>query len=187
MTHSWHQSAPHAALLSKFRSARSLTSFDEAHHLQAALQEPPADAVRRFVDEGFLGRASLEERVAASGSVADLKKHLKERGLKVSGRKDELVARLIEADSAAAEHLGQRGGDLYQCTERGLQLTGRFIEWDRQRTEDAHRAILHALQRTDIASAISSAHELHRSEPLPNSPRQQNLWVNSGSGKLPSV
>lgn len=94
------QSSPaHLLLLSKFRNSDSPTKYRNADNWSAALKEKPAKVIEQFIKEGMLEPAELPELVDYKFKASDLKSMLKEKGLKISGRKEDLIKRLIENDS----------------------------------------------------------------------------------------
>ena len=54
--------------------------------------------IKSFLDEGLLVHADLGEYLAHKFKVTELKSMLKQRGLPTSGRKSELISRLVQAD-----------------------------------------------------------------------------------------
>src|SRR3954471_10534503 len=91
-------------LLSHFTAARTgtaptLPSWDRV------LGETSTEVVSRFLAEGLLHPATLSAKIHSAFSAAEMKVLLKKRGLRVSGTKQDLAARLITADpeGAAAE------------------------------------------------------------------------------------
>lgn len=95
----WKSSAPHAALLSKFRSPRDPGYFDKDYGMPS-LREPAPTAVERFIQQGYPRPSPVEEKLEAL-RVPELKAALKRCQLKVSGRKSELIERLVR--EAASE------------------------------------------------------------------------------------
>jgi len=88
--------AAYLLLLSKFRKGDSPAGYRGVSHWEAALQEKPETVIKQLFDEGILERGELPDLVNYKFRATDLKLMLKERGLKVSGRKAELVQRLID-------------------------------------------------------------------------------------------
>jgi len=119
----------------------------------AGLLGPVEPVIGRFVSEGLLEDAPLAEKLARTHSVADLKALLRERGLKVSGAKNSLVYRLLQAlPPDKARGLGT-ASEVYRATALGAErIEGhrKRREQDRQRTEQT--AIDH-LQRGQLEAA----------------------------------
>ena len=86
------------------------------------LKRKPLKVIEKFLKEGALEPAGLQELVNHKFKTSDLKSLLKEKGLKISGRKDELVQRLIENDTQLMQD-ATKGLILYRCTKDGIQLS----------------------------------------------------------------
>ena len=56
----------------------------------------PLDYHKKLIDDGYLMIAPLEEQIDANFKVTDIKDILKKNGLKVSGKKEELIKRMID-------------------------------------------------------------------------------------------
>ncbi|MHB8502098.1 MAG: SAP domain-containing protein [Candidatus Acidiferrales bacterium] len=142
----------HLMLLGKYSRGRQLEMGGHAYPDQqwkGALGESLQDATKRFAESGLLEECPLSYRVMSKFNQIVLKQMLRQRGLKVSGRKDELAKRLVEADrdgmfEATSEFV------MMQCTDKGRYLANEFSE----RTEEMQQAALQALRRRDLESAI---------------------------------
>jgi hypothetical protein len=149
----WRTSPAHLLLLSKFRRGDSPTRYHDVEHWEAALGEKAANVIVRFVRDGMLEPGELRERVDYQFKLPDLKSMLKERGLRVSGRKEELIRRLIDND-AQAMNKATEGIDLYRCTAAGVQLAGNYLEGERIRREVAERQVLSLLAGREFSKAV---------------------------------
>lgn len=113
-----------------------------------------------LLDRGFLKVGDLQSAIEKE-TAAVLKKELKKYGLKVSGKKDELVKRLMEAVSH--EELNSRFAKrTYQLTEVGKQALDEegYVPY-------IHR---HTLEDLDIWSLNKIIHE------PPNMPYRDKIW-----------
>jgi SPP1 gp7 family putative phage head morphogenesis protein len=148
----WRESPAHLLLLSKFLDGVSPERFHDDERWAAVLGGRPAEAIDRLRKAGMLAPAELRDRIDARFKASELKPLLKQRGLKVSGRKEALIDRLIEHDEAA---MRDATGDVvvFRCTEEGRQLAERYLEDERQKREAAERAALDRLQSRDLAGA----------------------------------
>lgn len=139
----------HSLLLSRFVSPAAPRLDVNARGLSewtAALKEPPESAIERFKRANLLVPFSpstpeaLSQALASIYGAAQLSTMLKLRGLKTSGRKDELIARLVDADREAL--LREISAlDLYHCSDAGRRLASRFEERKQQAYADAVAAI----------------------------------------------
>jgi hypothetical protein len=118
-----------------------------------ALREPVPDAVRRFVEEGFLRLSPVEEKLEAL-RVSELKAALKERQLKVSGRKEELIERLVTQAPPDAKALAAKLPTTYGLTDAAREHVEKYLKWDAERTATAIAEVKGALERGDIDSAL---------------------------------
>jgi hypothetical protein len=106
---------------------------------------------------------TLEETLSEQYKVVDLKEMLRERGLKVSGRKAQLIARLVDADRAGMQDLV---GDihLHRCTEAGLQVVQAYRERVEQEKVAAHNRSREALAQGDYTGAMRIVVEYERQQ-----------------------
>jgi hypothetical protein len=84
-----------------------------------------ADAVDRFVKQGLLVPASLATKLEFKYTVAELKPFLKAKGLSQSGRKADLIARLINHDCSSLKERAQKWR-IYECSELGHTVATEF-------------------------------------------------------------
>ena len=94
----WRKSNAHLLLLSKFLNSNSIDEFAKADYWNNALGENAKQIIKRFLDEGLLLPGGLDSQLDYKFKATELKIMLKQRGLIMSGRKDELINRLINAD-----------------------------------------------------------------------------------------
>lgn len=94
----------HLALLAKFRHGGDPAQVGQ-DFWSAVLQEPVGIALGRFRHRGWLIDAAWEDIFASRHKVDDLKRMLQSHGPHVSGKKAELVERLIDADPAGVHLL----------------------------------------------------------------------------------
>jgi hypothetical protein len=129
-------SLAHLLLLTKFLMVRKVepSTGDGAGRWKAALGESEPDAIRRFASGGLLVSCPLPEKIAYTFSDAFLRGMLRERGLKLSGRKDEKAERLCSTDPRGME-AALAGVELLKCSETGRQLADEFF-----RPKDANGA-----------------------------------------------
>src|SRR5215813_7735557 len=117
-------SLAHLLLLSKFVAGRRLHVETPGHgtdRWRAALGVSEHDAIRQFLSQGLLVSCTTAEKLVYSFSSACLKQRLRERGLKLSGRKDQMAERLCLADVSGMEN-AVRGIELLKCSEAGQQF-----------------------------------------------------------------
>jgi len=85
-------------LLSKFLYPQALDYFKETSYWDEVLKEPQISIIERFIKDGLITNASSSSVMDYQYNTTKLKSMLKERGLKVSGLKADLIKRLVSAD-----------------------------------------------------------------------------------------
>lgn len=147
----WTNSEIHLMLLSRFLSPNCAADGVPAYW-ESALGEPPPTTVNRYIQNGLLVPIPLRSKVAYGNNIPDLKKLLKERGLKVGGNKTELLNRLMDADEhGMAERY--KADTMFECSS---EIRPRILEYstDKKREfDDAIAEALAALRFKDLAKA----------------------------------
>lgn len=138
-------------LLGRFSTAR-VAEGETAERWDVPLGAPVGKTIARFIDLGLLSPASLEERLAATLKVPELKALLRDRQLPFSGTKHVLIDRLVEADPIAAE-AAVAGRSLFGCTDAGAALVAEFRERKDAQQKQASQASLEMIRRGDFAGA----------------------------------
>ncbi len=161
-------SVAHLALLSRFVNTRRAPGAETgrwAEEWRKALGESEQDAVGRFLAAGLLEACSLPERLDYHFPIVRLKEMLRERRLKLSGRKIELAERLCLADAAGMQ-AALVGISLLRVSDQGRRLAEEFLA----RREEMRRTALEALRQRDFDLAISVALSVEESWGLPKDP-----------------
>ncbi len=129
----WRKSNAHLVLLSKFLYPNSIDDFTgsddrypESYRWKTVLGESPKQAIKRFIDEDLLVLADLSKQIDYKYKVTELKDMLKKRGLAVTGRKDEIIQRLVKADTTGMGEVVS-GLTVYVCSERGREIANQYI------------------------------------------------------------
>jgi len=122
----WKDSEPHLLMLSKFIHGQESSYFVKWGEWENVLNESPQNAIKRFVEEKMLINADVETVVSYKYKVTDLKHLLRERKLPVSGTKDELVQRIVDAAKAGILKL-TAGIELLVCTQLGHEIAERYV------------------------------------------------------------
>lgn len=132
----WRTSKAHLFLLSKFLRPTSLERFGTTGYWKDALGESFEQAIKRFIDEGALQRADLSVQINEKFGFGELKSLLKQRGMKTSGKKDDLIKILLQVAPDEMKKLVQ-GGSLVNCSAEGRELAENYLA-----IEDSKRAKL---------------------------------------------
>lgn len=124
----WQRSPPHLFLLTMFLGARTMESITQpgwGERWHEALGEEPHAAIERFLHQGMIEPAGLKARIAHEYTVADLKPMLRQRGLRVSGRKAVLIQRLMEADPESMEQ-AVSDASVFECSVEGHEIAKEY-------------------------------------------------------------
>jgi hypothetical protein len=130
-----------------------------------------------MVAHGALETLPLLEKIEFCHTVAELRKILSSRGLKVSGKKAELVQRLLEADPKGMEKLCAHRMIL-RCTPAASQAVSRWEAERAQAFETATDDVIAALRNRHFKAAIciADAYQKSKFEP-PFPPAQEAMTI----------
>ncbi|NLW34435.1 MAG: SAP domain-containing protein [Syntrophorhabdus aromaticivorans] len=98
--------------------------------------------------------------------ASDLKSLLKESGLKVSGRKEELIQRLIDNNAKAMSEATQ-DIEVYKCTTAGMQLAQNYLDAEKEKKTAAEQEVLNLLIREECAEAVRAVIQYEASQVFP--------------------
>jgi hypothetical protein len=156
-----HLSDAHLALLSLFLKPRGLDSAGWQQSWSEAMAEPYSMVIKSFWDRGYLQKATPLES-ASICTVAELKAALREAGLRVGGRKDELLERLAQGAPVALTKLAEKHPVLI-CTELGRKAAQPWTDRIHQARQDTDATVAAALRSGAVeqaAHAISAFRQL---------------------------
>jgi hypothetical protein len=148
----WRQSSPHLLLLSKFLQPRTVEDFTNADGWQEVLKESPQQAIKRFISDGALLRADLSEHLSYKFKAAELKNMLKQRGLPISGRKDEMISRLVQADPEGMKKAIE-GLNLIQCSEQGSRLAESYLNSEKEKRAKVEQQVMDVVKKRAFQEA----------------------------------
>lgn len=148
---SWASSQPHLALLEKFLSAREVKDWF------LELWAPAFGTDTQRVIDGLIAHGALE----LAPTVADLKTMLSSRGLKISGKKAELIQRLLEADPKGmeAQHAPRM---ILRCTPAASLAVSAWKVEQARAFEMASDSVIAALRNRRFKEAIQTADEYRK-------------------------
>jgi len=162
----WRNSPAHLLLLSKFRNGDSPDRYRDAQYWEAVLKRKPLKVIEQFLKEGVLEPARLQELVDYKFKASDLKLMLKERTLKVSGCKEELIQRLIENDEQSMRD-ATKGLNVYRCTTEGIRFAERYLEGEKSKRDAAEQDALDLLARKQFSKAVRIVAQYEASQVFP--------------------
>jgi hypothetical protein len=151
-------------LLSKFLTRKEIGDSALSDGIWSrVLGEGTQTTIKRFVDENLLEYADLDGLVEFKFKATELKEMLKRRSLPVSGRKGDLIARLIQADSETMQK-AVHGLTVLKCTEKGRELAEQYLAKEQENKKNVERLILDALRVYDFKTAcmFSASYEAEK-------------------------
>jgi tetratricopeptide (TPR) repeat protein len=135
----WRGSPAHMFLLGSFLKPGKVEELTALVEWEPVLGEAPERVVEQFLAAGLLGFADQGQPLArrlGQFTVRELQEMLKERGLPVSGRKDDLISRLVGADPEGMEESARELSAL-RCTEHGRAVVGEYLATGQAKTPPA--------------------------------------------------
>lgn len=109
------------------KTGRGAFTLEYDGYLDEDLGENGAPVLRGFIDDGLIEPLPVHAAIDRLFTADELKPHLRARGLRVGGRKPELVARIVAADPAwAGDHASSAG--LYRRTTFGQAVADDIYE-----------------------------------------------------------
>jgi hypothetical protein len=139
-------------LLSKFLQPQLVSDFTKSDEWNQTLGQDPGDVIQQLIDEGMLTEPVLHACLAFRFKVSDLKQMLKARDLPVSGRKDELIERLVNADPEAMTKAGT-GRGLLQCSAVGRGLAEQYVSDQLQKRKEVEQYVFEQLSKRNLKEA----------------------------------
>ncbi len=154
-------------MLSNFLKPLDTKYFAGRDYWQAALGEQPQKAIERFLEKGMLVQADLATHLAYKFKVTELKAMLKKRRLPVSGRKDDLARRLVEADPDGMKDAVAGPSLLLVCSTRGSEVAQEYqAKQNAMRREVEQRTMEYLQQRKFKEASIAvAAYEAKQASP----------------------
>ena len=148
----WRKSKAHLLLLSKFLHPKTVDDFAESDAWKTVLGEAPKQAIRRFLNEGMLVQADLSAQLDYKYKVNELKDMLKQRGLAVSGRKGDLIQRLVQADPEGMKQT-VAGLRILLCSEQGREIAEQYVANEKAKRSKVEQQVLDYLQQRKFKEA----------------------------------
>jgi len=148
----WQESSPHLELLDKFAKPRDVNQVITWKFVRQRIGEDTESAIDRFVRDGALTPSTIEETLECIFQVAQLKKLLQERNLKLTGNKSELVERLVLSDRSGMEKIAQKG-KVMKCSPMALVLIAEYGKRKQFALDTAKKQSFNALKSNDPKNA----------------------------------
>jgi hypothetical protein len=161
----WRDSEAHNLLLSKFVGG-SLPEYFINERWESVLKEKPEKALKTFISEEMLVPASLTRLLDYKFKTTELKVMLKERNLKSSGKKDELIDRLIQSERdkmlSAVKNLR-----MYECSPKGRNIAEIYMNKAKEKKVKAENEARNFLHSRNFEKAISVVFGYESSQVFP--------------------
>lgn len=151
----WASSPLHLAVLQRFLSFRDART-GVPDHWSPMFATDPRNVVEALLELHLLEPASLAETIEFCHTGLELKRLLKERGLKVSGKKVEQSQRLIEADLEGMRHLAAEHR-IVRCSPEANDAVQAWLVQQAQALDQATDELIGALRNREFKAAIHIA------------------------------
>lgn len=158
----WQKSPVHIHFLGRFKNPRSRGRETQTSYLSQTLKEDIDHAIQRFVDIGMLVKPTLAEAVNALYNKPPIEEMLRKHDLRASGNKPQLIERLVEYASEAAQSMvGEY--DLLICSAEALTFLEAYEEERQSAEKVAKDQAFSALLERDSKKAYKIYIEYQRS------------------------
>jgi hypothetical protein len=153
-------------LLSKFRRPHAIEDYSKSESWKYVLRREPERVIRDFYKNNLIEIAGLPDRVSFRYTVGDLKRILRKKGLPVSGKKFDLISRLIdivplEMDTAT------KNIEVFVCSEVGREISESFISEENNKREKAELLVVEALKNRAFETASKLVAEFEAQQIFP--------------------
>ena len=166
------------ALLKRYLELRKVPSKYAQDSWKESLGQTYGRTIRQLLDSGDLTRPTIRAGLGLA-RVKDIKPILRQHDLKVSGRKAELIERLLKnAPNEARRLANEVAQDAFVVTEAGKERALRF----KRRRADAEQAAQEALQKRDYRRASDVVNVYYQLLPAPLQPGIGMRWSEPGGG-----
>ena len=165
----WMNSLAHLELLSKFLKPLSIYYIPESYRepdWYNALKEGSLGVITKFIEEGYLVRPRLDQLVEYNFKVTELKQLCSDRGLPVSGKKGDLIKRLITADEPSMQ---REVSDLQVvvCSDKGRKIAQAHLDMRKKEREEAERLVIDHLINRNFLQAQRTVSKYEQNQIFP--------------------
>lgn len=148
----WQKSKSHWLMFSRFIRPQSPDDFTLSDAWKSVLGEPPQDAIKRFIKEGLIVPADLGALISYRYKVSELKDLLRQYGLPTSGRKDEMIQRLVVAAPDIMKK-ATSGLIVYICSAHGNKLAEEYLFSEKQKRIGVEQQVFKYLKKREFREA----------------------------------
>lgn len=160
----WRNSNAHLLLLARFLTPQDSASIVQPYW-EKVLHELPHQTIDRWISEGMLVSPPIESQLNTF-TLTQLKDLLRQRTLPISGRKDQLIKRLLEADpDGILRVIGQRR--VYECSLEARQLATQYRDQQKKDRAECDQRTLELIYQKDFRGACLEAAHFEARQVLP--------------------
>ena len=142
----WKKSNSHWFLLTEFLHPRDQNEFSGKETWEAVLGEKPSQSIKRFVDEGLIGVADLENTLSYKYLLSELKEMSKKNGLPVSGKKIDLIKRLL-ANDPVKMNKSAAGLTILQCLPKGKEMAEEYLKAQDEKRNNLEAQVIECIKQ----------------------------------------
>jgi len=145
----------HLEILEKFLKPTSIDSLVNGwwgKNWWEITKKPLAKAIEKLIKGKYLETPILSSIMDYNFKLSELKELCKQRELKLSGKKAELIERLISFDEKGMSKLVENM-DVYTCSQSGRKLADDYIETKRLEFDLAEKNVIKALEERNFIQA----------------------------------
>ncbi len=152
-------------LLSKFQKFKEPQEF-ETEFWCSILKQPTASIIETLRNQGYLIKADLKTVLENKCKINDLKEMLKNLDLKQTGKKEELIDRLLKnaKQELFKDYLTIV---LYKCSPSGEMRAQKYVEEENRRREENEYLVVNALKEREFVKAIREMVKFEASQIIP--------------------
>lgn len=152
-TFDWRTSPAHWLLLTKFLYPQEVDRLAQDESWKRALGEEPVKAIERFIVQGLLEPLEVSELLGRRYKVSDLKEMLRQRGLTLSGPKEEMISRLIAADPEGMK-ASVSGLTVLRCSSQGREFAHEYLAREQAKRHQLEQHMISDLRRRKFREAV---------------------------------
>ncbi|MBR6089995.1 MAG: SAP domain-containing protein [Anaerolineaceae bacterium] len=157
--------------LGEFRGGSSTNWFDNKDYYKTKIYNYYLGNLKKTLDalskDRMVRRMYPDEILDMDYRVPELKEECKIRGLKVSGKKADLIDRLLEADQDLRKACEKRD-DLWICTAIGLVILEEFYRKMEQQEKDLQTQVFSLLEEKRYKDAAKAVEQIRNSLVFPD-------------------
>lgn len=167
----WQNSLAHRELLCKFLKANRLKDLYSNHgwasEWKVVLGEKVQTAIDRYIKNGFLILAPLESIIDYSYKLDDLKEIARKFGIPISGKKADLIVRLLAHDEKFFLNKLRSISDIYICSEVGRQVAEKYQQFRKEEKAYYENKTLEALRIRAFSESVRLIIEYEKKQVFP--------------------